>query len=106
MKEIPKFEDENSEISEKDLVAALKKGAEDFDSRKLFEDWTRQEEAKVKEPIDAIQFNRKRGRVYAQAGYMDEAVESLEDALDQAFYEGRDDMVIEIGTEIDHIVGR
>ena len=88
------------------LIEALRGGFENPDAKKLLEDWTKQEEDKTGGPEASIEFNRKRARIYIKAGYLEEGLDVLESALDQAFHEGREELVREISTEIDHLVGR
>lgn len=104
MSELPSFE--KKRIPDRELVEALQRGVDEPDTRRLLEDWTRQEEEKIIEPADAIGFNRKRGKLYVEAGYVAEGIETLEDALDQAFHERREDIIREIQAEVDNVIGR
>ena len=102
MSEFKKFNEVNR-ISDAQLIEALRGGVESPDTRKLLEDWTKQEEDKTGEPEASIEFNRKRARIYIQAGYLEEGLDELEGALDQAFYEHREDLIKAISTEIDRL---
>lgn len=104
MNELPSFE--KKRIPDQELVEALRAGVDEPETRRLLEDWTRQEEEKITEPADAIGFNRKRGKLYVEAGYVAEGIETLEGALDQAFHERREDIIREIQAEIDNVIGR
>ena len=103
MGELLSFEGEKKMISDEELVAALRRGLDDSDVRRTFEDWTRQEEDKTGDPIASIEFNRRRGKIYVEAGYVAEGVEALEDSLDQAFHEHNEELVREITAEIDGV---
>ena len=100
----PSFE-EPKEISEQELIEALQtKGAESPEAQQLLQKWTEQEEKKVENnPLAAIEFNRKRARVYLAAGFKEEALDALEGARMQAWNEQRTELFNEIMAEMDKI---
>ena len=96
----------------KQLIEALRtKGSEDPETRQLLEKWTKEEEARVYEAYDSgsseafIELNRKRARLYLEAGYVEEALANLESAAMQAENERMDDLRNDIMDEIDSVKG-
>lgn len=104
MNEMPSLE--KIKISDQELVEALQKGVDEPETRRILEDWTKQEEKKIIDSADAIVFERKRGKLYVEAGYIAEGIETLEDALSRAYLEQREDIILEIQAEIDNVIGR
>lgn len=97
---------------EKQLIEALRtKGPEDPETKKILERWTKEEEAKVYGAYDSgtseafIELNRKRARLYLEAGFTEEALANLESAAMQAENERRDDLWGDIMDEIDSVKG-
>ena len=95
---------ENIEVSDQELIDALKsKGVEDPEVHQLLQKWTEQGERKVVTPEDAITFNRKRARLYVEAGYVQEGLEVLESSRMQAWNEQREELFNQIMAEMDEI---
>ena len=88
----------NQESMERDvLVDALKtKGIDDVEARELLVAWTEKQEQKV-ETIGTreaqIQFEIDRAELYIEAGFKDDGIQALEDALTIATNEGLEDLV-------------
>ena len=97
---------EKKRISDEELIKALRTGVENSEARQLLEDWNKQEEGKIMESVESIQLARRRGKLYVEAGFVAEGIETLENALDQAFHERREDIIREIQAEIDNVIGR
>ncbi len=107
---IPPMPSPPEENLRKQLVEALRtKGPEDPEVRQLLDKWTKEEEAKVYEAYDSgspeafIELNRKRARLYLDAGYIEEALVNLESAATQAENERMDDLWNNIMDEVDSI---
>jgi len=89
-------------ISDEALIAALRNiGLDSAEVRVMLDKWTEQEEKLVgPNPEDSILFNMKRAAIYAQAGYIDEALDNLDDATLQAVNEGRGELIEEIKKQV------
>ena len=98
---------EKKEVSDQELIDALKsKGVEAPEVYQLLQRWTEQGEKEVVEvnnPETAIEFNRKRARLYVEAGYVEEGLEVLESARVQAWNEQREELYNQIMIEMDEI---
>ena len=95
---------ERKEVSDIELIDALKsKGVENPETFELLQQWTKQKEEKVRTPEEAIELNRKRARLYVEAGYVQEGLDVLESARMQAWNEQRQALFDEIMTEMDEI---
>jgi len=95
---------EKKETSDKELIDALKsKGVEDPETFKLLQKWTKQEERRGNSPEASIELNLKRGRLYIEAGYVQEGLEVLESARMQAWNEQREELFNQIMAEMDEI---
>lgn len=71
----------------------------------LLDRWTAQAETSVgKDPLDSIEFNRRRARLYLKAGFIEAALDNLEDAAIQALNENRPELRRQIITEMERIV--
>ena len=94
------------EVSEEEVIEKLKElGIHDIDAMTLLDRWTAQEEVRVgKDPLDSIRFNQRRAHIYLKAGYVEEALDNLEDAAIQALNEGRVELRQEIIAEMQRIV--
>jgi len=94
---------ETPEITDKELVEGLRsRSIDDPELHKLLEKWTEQEEKKVEnKPEATIRFNVRRGKLYAEAGYIEEALDTLEGARIQAFNEQRTELYNEIIDEME-----
>lgn len=101
---------EKKEVSDQELVDALKsKGIENPEAFQLLQSWIKQGEKNVAEantPEATIEFNRKRARLYIDAGYVQEGLEVLEGARMQAHNERREELFSQIMTEMDEIEDR
>lgn len=82
------------------------KGVEDPETRALLIEWTERQEAQA----DArnvsranIEVNVERGKLYAEGGYFEEALEVLEDARMQAFQENEHDLYDAIMQQMDAV---
>lgn len=72
----------------------------------LLDRWTEQEEIKAgKDPMGHINLDRKQGRLYHAAGFIDAAIESLEQAAHQAKQNGNMKLHDETWDEIGIIEG-
>lgn len=104
---LPTFESKREEQPEQKLIRLLKeKGIEDPEARSLLISWTIEQERQVEESVDPeapIQFNLRRGRLYFEAGYIEEAFENFEAARTQAWNERRDKLYQAIMEEMDKI---
>src|SRR3989338_1473456 len=103
MEQEKKFE--NTENTEQKLVRLLKgKGVEDTETMGLLMDWTIKQERLVEQsddyPLEQIQFNLKRARLYFEAGCMDEAFDNFDAARIQALNEGRKELFAAIMWEM------
>lgn len=97
---------EEHEVSEEAVIDALRHlGGENSDAKELLLKWTLQAERHEGTPEAFIEFNRKKSRLYAAAGILDEAWESLEAAYTQAWNEGREMLCQDIENEIDALEG-
>lgn len=96
---------ETPEISDREFVEGLRsRRIDDPELYKLLKIWTEQEEKKVENnPEAAIRFNIRRGKLYAEAGYIEEALDALEGARRQASDEQRTELYNEIMLEMDKI---
>ena len=95
---------EKKEVLDKELIDALKsKGVENPETFQLLQKWTRQEERRGNSPEASIELNLKRGRLYIEAGYIEEGLEVLESARMQAWNEGREELYNQIMAEMDEI---
>ena len=98
---------ERKEILDQELIDTLKsKGVEDPETFQLLQRWTEQEEKKVAvldTPEAPIEFNRRRARLYVEAGYIQEGLDVLESAHMQAWNEQRQTLFDEIMAEMDEI---
>ncbi|MDO8557026.1 MAG: hypothetical protein Q7R98_00995 [Candidatus Jorgensenbacteria bacterium] len=108
MKEMPSFESEESlESMEERLVVMLKeKGIEDSETKKILNAWADRLEKWVVEsgmPTAGIELNLKWARMYFKAGFTDSAVENFEHAREQAFNEGKDELLKAIDAEMDKL---
>jgi len=102
------FTFETREIPDQELIDLLKeRGAEDPEVRRLLIDWTIKKETAIEKSEDyclgQINLNIERGHLYLAAGYIDEAIESLDDAATQAWNEYRDELYQKIIEEIKQI---
>ncbi len=102
----PKFE--SRESAEQKLVRLLKdKGVHDPEANEFLDKWTREQEMTIEQaedyPLEQIQFNLRRARLYFKAGYVDEALEDFEDARTQAWNEQRTELYEAIMKEIDKL---
>jgi hypothetical protein len=78
---------EKNEISENNLVEALRQDAESPEAKELLQAYCAQEEAKAaasKSELDQVRWNIKLGLIYAGAGFTENGLASLEWALTQA----------------------
>ena len=96
---------ETNETPEQQLIRTLReKGFESPESLKLLLDWTMEQEKMVEQSRDyvgaQIQLNIKRACLYRDAGNLDAARESLEDAAEHAWNEHRDELYEEVVKEI------
>lgn len=74
--------------------------------RELLGEWLEQEEKKVANtPAGSILFERKRGQLYIKAGYVQEGLDVLEDALQRANVEHNRKLYDSILGEINGIRG-
>ncbi|MDP3731148.1 MAG: hypothetical protein Q8R34_01490 [bacterium] len=94
---------EKKEITDEQIIDALKLGVEKPEVFKLLQDWTKQQEEKVKTHEDRINLDRKRAKVYLMSGYKEASLESLEAAYEQAWNEQRTELCREILDEIEKI---
>jgi hypothetical protein len=88
---------------EKSLIEGLRtKGIEDVEVKDLLDKWTKREESKVPKTAEGpIEFNIKRARLYYSAGYIEEGIKVLEDALEQAWNEQTMDLYGQIVSLLD-----
>lgn len=90
-----------NEIKESEVVEALKtKGKEAPEAFTLLTNWAKQEEKKVKTVEENIDLTRRSARLYLAAGYLAEALATMEDAWQDAFNAGFDNLCEEIEMEI------
>ncbi|MBX4200355.1 hypothetical protein KW790_02770 [Candidatus Parcubacteria bacterium] len=99
---------ENPETSNREiLIEALKtKGLEDPETREMLIKWTEDKENEVEREgtRDAqINFELERAQLYLDAGYTDDAMQTLKDAMDIATNENRDDLVELVQQKIDSL---
>ena len=94
---------EKKEITPERIIEALKLGIDKPEVFQLLQEWTKQEEKKVATSEDRINLDRKRARVYFEAGYTEEAVNSFEAALEQAWNEQRIGLYNEISAEMEKL---
>lgn len=64
-------------------------------------DFFEQEEAKIKTNKELIRFNLERGKIYREAGYIEEAEANFLSALEQARHEGDPELTAIIEAELD-----
>ena len=104
MSEEPPKLPEHSE-SEVKLIEELRaRGLEDLEVVNLLTEWNIREEALIgKAPGDQIEFERRRGRLYAAGNCRGDALESFEGARRQAIQLGREDLCEEIMREMDEL---
>jgi len=96
---------ETKENPERQLARLLKeRGVEDAEVRELLDTWTREQVKQVEQsddyPLEQIQFNLRRARLYFEAGLVDAAFEDFEDARTQAWNEQREELYQAIVKEI------
>jgi len=96
---------EKKEITDEQIIDALKMGVDKPEVFRLLHDWTKQQEEKVANSEDHINLDRKRARIYFESGYKDAALDSLEAAYEQAWNEQRAELCKEILGEIEKITG-
>jgi hypothetical protein len=93
---------------EQQLVKLLKeKGPEDTEFKETFTKWTIGQEQKVEKSSDykneQIHFNIRRARIYFEAGYLEDAFESFENARTQAWNEQFEELYKSIMDEMDRL---
>lgn len=96
-KELP----DKKEITFDQIREALKSGINKSETFLLLQDWTKQEENKVTTSEGHINLDRKRAHLYFDAGYIGEAYNSFEAALEQAWNEQKIELYNEIVVEMD-----
>lgn len=94
---------EKKEVTDEQIISALKMGVDKPEVFRLLQDWTKQEEEKVKNHEDHINLDRKRAKIYFESGYKDAALESLEAAYEQAWNGQLTEICVEILDEIKKI---
>lgn len=100
-------------VNRQELIEALRtKGIKDPETRELLQKWAEAKEAEVMaknnaEASDnvraAIEFERERAKLYFEAGYINEALDTLEDARLQAHQIGDQELYNTIMAEMDKI---
>lgn len=97
----PEFQKESSD---EQLAAILKsKGFEDTEAKKLLVEWTirrEQEAEKSPDPDARINFERRRARLYYDAGNEEAAFEAFSDVYEIAWNEHKDELAKEIKEEV------
>ncbi len=82
---------ERREVSREELVEVLRQGAETSEAKKMLRIWCNLEEVKVDQTPDrveaSIKYDVRLGLLYAEAGYAEEAIDSLDAALTKALHE-------------------
>ena len=99
MNEFPAFEQKR--ISDEELIQALKTGVENLEVRQLLENWSKQQERSGVDFVSSVEINLRRGRVYISAGYIEEGLDELEAAFDEAWYAHDENLANKIRSEID-----
>ncbi len=98
---------EYEESAEVRLSRLLKeRGVEDPETKNLLDAWIQAEEDRVEKEntsLATIELNIKRGRLYFNAGYVDEAYESFEAARLQAWNENEEELYGKIMAEMDSL---
>lgn len=95
--------------AERQLIQALReKGVEDPETRALLQKWAEGEETKAEAATQArveasIAFERKRAKLYLEAGFVNEALDALEDARMQAHQIQNQELYNVIMAEMDRI---
>lgn len=95
--------------AEQKLIQALReKGVEDQEVRALLQQWVEGEEAKAEAATEqrveaSIAFERRRAKLYYDAGYLNEALGALEDARMQAHQIQNQELYDAIMAEMDRI---
>lgn len=93
------------EDRDQQLIALLReKGLNDPEAKKMLAAWTDEEQGKVSPSVeDQIEFQRRKARIFAEAGHKKRAIEDLEDAREITANYELDDLDIEIYDEIKRI---
>lgn len=96
---------ETKEIQEREVIDALKaKGNEDPEAHALLLRWTEQEKRRAGSGLeDQIKVVIRQARLYREAGFVDEALDTLEDAALRAWNEQLDLLHTKILREIDNV---
>ena len=107
--EQPKSErKESTEVSDVTLIEILSsRNTDDPELHRILTKWTEQEERKINNnPESSIRFNIRRGKLYAEAGYIEEALDALDGARIQSFNEKRTELFNEIDLLINQIINK
>lgn len=99
---------ETKEITDDELVESLREGIENPEVKNILGKWCEQEESKIDikglaTADSKLRFNVRRNLIYEQAGYIEEAIESLHQDLELAEDLGLPHLADEIEVEIRRI---